>query len=63
MLLAQRHEVVPLDIIPETVELINQRKSLIVDAEIEDILANRRGDDLADVDAKIYARDLFGNDS
>ena len=44
VLLAQHHEVVALDIVPEKVELINQRKSPIVDAEIEDFLANRELD-------------------
>lgn len=40
-LLAQHHEVVALDIVPEKVELINNRKSPIIDVEIEDFLANR----------------------
>lgn len=41
VLLAQHHAVTALDIVPEKVALINQRKSPIVDAEIEDYLANK----------------------
>lgn len=41
VLLAQHHEVVALDLIPEKVDLINNMKSPIVDAEIEDFLANK----------------------
>jgi len=115
LLLAQYHEVVTLDIIPEKVALINQSKSTIFDAEIEDLLvnselnlkattdnqeafadaehvviaeptdydpltnyfnigsveavirdviiANRKSDELADVDTKIYTRDLYGGDA
>jgi UDPglucose 6-dehydrogenase len=42
VLLAQHHEVVALDIIPEKVDLINAKKSPIVDAEIEDFFANKK---------------------
>ena len=41
VLLAQHNDVVAVDIIPEKVELINKQQSPIVDAEIEDFLANK----------------------
>lgn len=41
VLLAQHHEVVALDLIPEKVDLINSKKSPIADVEIEDFLANK----------------------
>lgn len=40
VLLAQYHEFVALDIIPKREEMINQRKLSILDAGIEDFLAN-----------------------
>ncbi len=42
ILLAQHNEVYAVDIIPEKVSLINSKKSPIVDAEIEEYLANRK---------------------
>ena len=41
VLLAQHHHVTALDIVPEKVDLINAKKSPIVDKEIEDFLANK----------------------
>lgn len=41
MLLAQQNEVIALDIVPEKVKLLNNKKSPIVDSEIEDFLANK----------------------
>lgn len=41
VLLSQRHEVTAVDIIPEKVELINQRKSPIIDKEITEYLKNK----------------------
>ena len=41
MLLAQNHEVIALDIIPEKIEQLNNKTSPVVDAEIEDFLANK----------------------
>ena len=44
ILLAQHHEVTAVDIIKEKVEMINQRRSPLVDREIEDYLANAKLD-------------------
>lgn len=41
ILLAQHNEVIALDIIKEKVEMINNKKSPIIDAEIEDYLATK----------------------
>ena len=41
MLLSQNHEVIALDIIHEKIEQLNNKISPIVDAEIEDFLANK----------------------
>ncbi|SMG66343.1 nucleotide sugar dehydrogenase, partial [methanotrophic bacterial endosymbiont of Bathymodiolus sp.] len=41
MLLAQNHEVVAVDIMAEKIDLLNAKKSPIVDTEIEDFLQNK----------------------
>lgn len=41
ILLAQHHPVIALDIVPEKVDLINARKSPVVDKEIEEFLDNK----------------------
>ena len=41
MLLAQHHEVIALDVVEEKVNMLNQKQSPIVDAEIEDFLQNK----------------------
>lgn len=51
VLLAQNNEVVAVDIIPEKVEMINNRISPIKDAEIEDYLANKKLNLTATTDA------------
>jgi len=42
ILLAQHNEVVALDVLPEKVELLNQKKSPIEDAEVDDFLQNKK---------------------
>ncbi|HEW2085738.1 TPA: nucleotide sugar dehydrogenase [Streptococcus pneumoniae] len=52
VLLAQHHQVIAVDIIPEKVELINQRKSPIQDDYIEKYLAEKDLNLVATLDAK-----------
>ncbi|WP_440878364.1 nucleotide sugar dehydrogenase [Vibrio natriegens] len=56
MLLAQKHEVVALDIISEKVELLNNKQSPIVDAEIEGFLANKQLNFVATTDRELAYR-------
>ncbi|MDN0093669.1 nucleotide sugar dehydrogenase [Yersinia rohdei] len=41
ILLSQHHEVMALDIIPEKVEMLNRRESVIIDTELQDYLQNK----------------------
>ena len=52
ILMAQHHKVYAVDIVPEKVDLINQRKSPIVDKEIEEYLAEKDLDLTATLDVK-----------
>ncbi|MGL6167694.1 MAG: nucleotide sugar dehydrogenase, partial [Fusobacteriaceae bacterium] len=52
ILLAQNHEVMALDIIPEKVEMINNKKSPIVDHEIENYLLTKELNLRATLDKK-----------
>src|SRR5690554_6568071 len=57
MLLAQHNQVVALDIVPEKVELLNNKQSPIIDAEIEDFLANKTLDFMATLDKQTAYQD------
>lgn len=53
VLLAQHNSVIALDIIEEKVHMINNKKSPIADAEIEDFLANKELDLIATTNSKL----------
>ena len=53
MLLSQNHEVIAIDIIPEKIEQLNNKISPIVDAEIEDFLANKNLNFTATLDKQL----------
>lgn len=57
VLLAQHHRVWAVDIVPEKVEQLNRHQSPILDAELEDYLANRELDLTATTDAESAYRD------
>lgn len=50
ILLAQHHQVVALDVVPEKVAMLNQKQSPIVDAEIEGYLKTKQLDFVATLD-------------
>lgn len=57
-LLSQHHPVTAVDIVPEKVEMLNQRRSPIQDAEIEEFLANRPLQLTATLDGASAYRDV-----
>ncbi|RWX56625.1 nucleotide sugar dehydrogenase [Photobacterium chitinilyticum] len=57
MLLAQHHDVIAVDIIEEKVKLLNDKLSPIVDAEIEDFLANKPLNFIATLDKELAYKD------
>lgn len=57
ILLAQHHTVKAVDIVPEKVDMINRKKSPIVDKEIEEYLANKELDLEATTDVDSAYRD------
>ncbi len=57
VLLSQNNEVYAVDVIPEKVDMINSKKSPIIDIEIEDYLANRKLNLIATTDAELAYKD------
>lgn len=57
ILLAQHNRVIALDVIPEKVELLNDKTSPIVDTEIEDFLKNKNLDLHATIDKYVAYKD------
>lgn len=57
VLLAQHNEVTALDIIQDKVDLINNRKSPIIDTEIEDYLSNKDLNLIATTDNFVAVKD------
>ena len=57
IILAQNNKVYAVDIIQSKVDLINSKKSPIVDKEIEDYLANKKLDLVATTDAELTYKD------
>jgi UDPglucose 6-dehydrogenase len=57
MLLAQNHEVIAVDIIPEKVDMLSNKRSPIADTEIEDFLINKTLNFTATLDKKLAYTD------
>ncbi|EGR0144430.1 MULTISPECIES: nucleotide sugar dehydrogenase [Vibrio] len=57
LLLSQNHEVLAVDIIQEKVDLLNNKQSPIVDAEIEDFLTNKELNFVATLDKELAYKD------
>ncbi|RBW46944.1 UDP-glucose 6-dehydrogenase [Psychromonas sp. B3M02] len=57
VLLAQHNQVIAVDVIAEKVALLNQKKSPIVDVEIEDFLANKALNFTATLDKELAYKD------
>lgn len=57
VLLAQHNQVIAVDIIPEKVEMINNKKSPIIDSELEEYLATKKLNLFATVDSVSAYRD------